>query len=99
MLNRKEIVDFLRSNKKNLQKKYGVRELYLYGSAVRDEITINSDVDLLLDVPVEFKKFKNYLGIKDFLKKSLKREIDIVYVDSINPVIEEEIKSEMLKIE
>lgn len=99
MLNREDVISTLGRNKEFLRKKFGVVALYLYGSFATGGATESSDVDILVDIPREFKKFKNYLDLKRFLKSNLDREVDVVYMDSINPVIEEEIQNEKIKIE
>ena len=99
MLTRQAVIQILKKNKELLQDKYGVTALYLYGSFSRDRASDSSDVDIMVDVPRRFKKFKNYREMKYYLEQSLNREVDLVYMDSMNPVIKEEIKEETIKIE
>jgi uncharacterized protein len=99
MLNRESVIDTLKRNKKMFQSRYGVTALYLYGSFSRNTASVTSDVDVLLEAPREYKKYKSYLEMKNFLQKELDREVDLVYMDSLNPVIKEEIKGETIRIE
>lgn len=99
MLNSEDIIGTLSRNKEFLQKKFGVMAIYLYGSFATGGAMESHDVDILVDIPRKFKKFKNYLDLKRFLKSNLYREVDVVYMDSINPEIEEEIQNEKIKIE
>lgn len=47
--NKKEILSLLADHKKELLN-YGVLEIGLFGSYVRDEATKESDIDLLVDI-------------------------------------------------
>jgi predicted nucleotidyltransferase len=99
MLNKEAVIDTLRRNRGIFREKYGILELYLYGSFARNNASNESDVDVLLDAPRKYKKYKNYLEMKYFLQKEFNREVDLVYMDSLNPLIKEEIKEETIKIE
>ena len=50
-MKREDILDFLSNNKKALNK-YGVKNIALFGSYVKDRANKNSDIDIL----VEFEK-------------------------------------------
>lgn len=94
--NKDNILLALKNHKEELQKKYGIKEIGLFGSFVRGEETDKSDVDIL----VEFKtpvgllmvsSLENYLsdllGIKADVvrKRSIKRELkDNILKEVIN---------------
>jgi predicted nucleotidyltransferase len=99
MLDREQVIKVLRINKNMFQDKYGVTDLYLYGSFSRNKAADDSDVDLLVKVPRKYKKYRNYLEMKNFLQGAFKRKVDLVYWDSLNPVIKAEIEKETIKIE
>lgn len=99
MLNREQVIKVLKSNKAMFKNKYGVTALYLYGSFSKDKATDSSDVDLLVEVPRKYKKYKNYREMKYLLQGIFNREVDLVYWDSLNPVVKEEIKEETIAIE
>lgn len=99
MLNREAVIKILKKNKNMFHDKYGVNAMYLYGSFSTNRASSKSDVDLLVEIPRKYKKYKNYLELKKFLQESFKRDVDLVYMDSLNPVIREEIKGETIKIE
>ena len=79
MLEKSQIISFLRENIQLLHDKYGVVDIGLIGSYARDEQTENSDIDLL----VEFSEVKfDYLaGLIIFLENTFKKNIDIVIND------------------
>ena len=74
-------------------KKFGVKKASLFGSVVRGETTIESDVDLL----VEFKGRKSLLDLvrlKTRLEELLGRKVDVLTYKSINPRLKKRILNE-----
>ncbi len=70
-------------------KKYRVKELYLFGSILTDNFNDASDVDMLVQfASVELSDyFDNYMSFKDELEVVLNRSVDIVENQAIrNPV-------------
>jgi len=67
-----------------------VNKLYLFGSAINNNLKLESDIDFL----VSFKKFdlaeyfENYMLLKEKFKQLFKREIDLVEEQSLkNPIL------------
>jgi uncharacterized protein len=60
---------------------YGVKALGLFGSYARAQNTRNSDIDILVDFNKE--TFDNYSALSAYLKKKLKKKIDLVCFDAI----------------
>ena len=75
-MTKEALIKFLQTNL-TMIKNHGVISLALFGSFARDEATINSDVDLL----VEFKgkvTFDQYMDLKFFLEDNLGLSVDLV---------------------
>lgn len=66
--------------------KYGVTKSDLFGSFVRGDYNDQSDVDVLIDVPDGMSLF-DLIYLKNDLKESLKREVDVVTYDSVNKYV------------
>jgi len=72
-----EIKEILKSHKSELQGKYGVKEIGIFGSYVRKEQTEMSDVDIL----VEFEKptgLLEFVGLKNHLSDLFGMNVDLV---------------------
>ena len=80
-------------------KKFGVRRIGLFGSAVRGELTKESDVDLLVEFEEECENFFNLINLYFFLQNLLHRKIDLVTTDSISPYLAPYILKEVKYIE
>jgi predicted nucleotidyltransferase len=71
-----------------LCKKYGINELSIFGSSIRDDFTQNSDVDILVSFSnkSEITLF-DIMDLEDEFSKLLNREVDIVEKESLkNPI-------------
>ena len=73
-----------------LCKSHNVEYLYLFGSALSERFSDESDVDLLVKfLPIDlFGYFENYLSLKENLEKFFGRKVDLVEEQSLkNPVL------------
>jgi len=67
-------------------RRYGVRELSLFGSAARNEIGPDSDIDLIVDyLPSAHPSLFDLIGLKDELSDLLGRKVDLGVKRSIKP--------------
>jgi len=81
------ILTFLRENKAYLRQEFGVQRIGLFGSFACNRETDESDIDLFIEVPREQKSWDAFLLMKEYLKHGLNRKIDLVFLDSMNPLI------------
>ena len=78
-------------------KKHEVKKASLFGSIVREEMTINSDIDLI----IEFKGDKSLLDLAALqieLEEKLKLKVDILTYNSIHPLLKDQILAEQVEI-
>ena len=92
-LTRDEALRILRAHQAELAERFGVQELALFGSTVRNEARPDSDVDILVGYD-ELPDWKACFGIQGFLEELLGRRVDVVdrrhIVDALRPYIERE---------
>ena len=74
---------------------FGVRRIGLFGSFVRDEAGVDSDVDLLVEFKVGQKTFLNFVNLGLFLEETLGRKVELVTPESLSPYAGPEILSEV----
>lgn len=89
----------IQQQKAYLRRSFGFEHIFLFGSFATGRASTTSDIDVLVEVPRHAKTYQNYRGAKAFLKQLLNRNIDLVYADSLNPVVRKEIQSEIIEIE
>ena len=95
---REKILNFLYHNKKKLSQDFGIDKIGLFGSYLNNLQNKDSDVDILIEVRKDFKKYKYYFELKEFLENNMGREVDIIYKDAINPLIKMEIQKDILYV-
>jgi predicted nucleotidyltransferase len=64
-----------------------VRRFSLFGSFLFDQITAESDVDLLVEFEPDKKTFTNFSNLVFFLEALLVRRVEIVTIESLSPYI------------
>lgn len=87
----KEIKKILTKHKKELQERFKVQEIGIFGSFVSGEQRKRSDVDILVVFKENYETFDNYIELKFFLEDVLKMKVDLVLKDAIKERIKEKI--------
>ncbi|MCX6052046.1 MAG: nucleotidyltransferase domain-containing protein [Campylobacterales bacterium] len=96
-----QILEYLKSKKEELHKKYGIVSLGLYGSYARDEATQNSDVDIFYerDSSFELESGLEFLGIDNQLANELHvPKVDFVSLAFMNPIIKHYAKKDFIYV-
>ncbi len=93
-LTKVEIRKQILSLEKPLQDK-GVKSIFLFGSAVRNENTSASDIDVFIDTKPEVPfSLLDLVEVKYFLEDNLRCEVDVVTREGLHPHIKESIINE-----
>lgn len=79
----KEIISIIRNCKEELQERFGVEDIAIFGSYIRNEQKYNSDVDVFVTLKTGYKTFDNFIELKFFVEDITKKKIDLVIKDSI----------------
>ncbi len=87
MTTKDKILKTLKSNKAKLSE-FGIKNVGLFGSYVRDEQTGISDIDILIDFEPEKENFDNLMAVYDLFEKIFKNEkIEVVTINGLSPYI------------
>ena len=71
-------------NNHNMEiKAFGFKSLGLFGSFVRGNANIDSDVDLLVDFIPGQKNFDNFIGLSFYLEELLGRKVELLTPQSL----------------
>lgn len=82
----------LQKHRKDLSR-LGVRALALFGSVARNEGTVKSDVDILIEFDSKKGLFV-FMDIKNYLEELLDCEVDLVTKSALHPALKKQILSE-----
>ena len=96
-VNRQEILDLLSRHKPELAKRYGVRDLALFGSSARDTAREDSDIDILVsfDGPATSRR---YFGVQFYLEDLLGRPVDLVTDKALRPELRPYVEREAIHV-
>ena len=87
MTTKDTIIKALRSRKDEFSK-YGIRNVGLFGSYIRNEQVKDSDIDLLIDFDPELESFDNFMAVYDIIEQLFKGEkIEVVTMNGLSPYI------------
>jgi predicted nucleotidyltransferase len=94
-MKKQEIIEYLKKHKSDFKQKYGVKKIALFGSYAKDSAKESSDIDLLVEMNPEFKKFFSF---KRELENAFGKEVDLSFFDSVRLLIKEKIKKELIYV-
>jgi predicted nucleotidyltransferase len=93
-----DIKQLLNKHKKEIKEKFGVKNLYIFGSYVRGEQTPESDIDILVEFEKGKKTFRNYMGLKFYLEELLGKEVDLVIKEAVRKELKKYIYGEAVNV-
>lgn len=93
--NLEAILTLLQSHREDIRR-FGVRRLSLFGSAVRGEAGKTSDLDFVVEL--ETKTFDAYMDLKAYLEDLFGCEVDLVLAGAIKPRLRPHIMAEAVDV-
>lgn len=98
-VNMEDVKLILEKHKLLLKDKYGVKTLGIFGSVARGDNKDRSDIDIL----VEFSERSSallfdFIDLKDYLRKILKRKVDLVTKKGLKKAIKKSVLQETVYV-
>ena len=96
-MNREAILNHLRDHRAEIGERFAVERLGLFGSAARDELGADSDVDVLVafrDGP----SFAAYMGLKRYLEQLVGRRVDLVTESGLKPRVRPSVERDLIRV-
>ena len=95
MLQKNEILQILRQLKSSLSL-YGVSSIGLFGSSLRGDAGVDSDIDILIDVFSDKETYQNFISTCELLEGALdNKKLDVVTFKGLSPFIGKYILNEV----
>lgn len=96
-MNRQQALELLSGSKLQLQARFGVTRLALFGSTARDTATSGSDVDVLVafNGPATSKR---YFGVLFYLEDLFGCPVDLVTEKALRPQLRPYIEQEQVNV-
>jgi len=78
-----EMIEIIKQHRHELEERFKVKSIAIFGSYAREEQTSQSDVDII----VEFKEPIGllFIHLADFLEEILETKVDLLTFDAIKP--------------
>jgi hypothetical protein len=93
-MNKREIINTIRSSKPEMEALYGVQRLGLFGSYVKGKQRKKSDIDILVSFSRDIDLF-DFLDLREFLESRLDAKVDLVMESALKPAIGKRILAEV----
>ncbi len=96
-MNSNTLLALLRQHKAELNSRFGVKELALFGSSSRDTATEESDIDILVDFDGPATS-KRYYEVQFFLEDVFGKSVDLVTTKALRPELRPFIEKDALRV-
>ncbi|MBU0652171.1 MAG: nucleotidyltransferase family protein [Proteobacteria bacterium] len=93
-MGKQEIIKIIRNKKPEMESRYGVQRLGLFGSYVRGRQKKKSDIDILVTFNRDIDLF-DFLDLRKYLESQLQAKVDLVMETALKPAIGKRILSEV----
>ncbi len=96
-MSKEQILSLLAGRREDMRAKFGVKTLGVFGSAARDDMRSDSDVDIL----VEFQgvaTFDKYMDLKAYLETLLGTAVDLVTEEALKPRMRPLIEKDLVRV-
>ncbi len=94
-MKRQNILKILAEHRSEINSRFGVESLSLFGSAARDEVAAESDIDILVTF-VKTPGIFGFLELKEYLENLLQCSVDLVTKNALKKQFREQILQEAL---
>ena len=94
---RDQILRLLSAHRQELAQRFGVKQLSLFGSAARDQLREDSDVDLLVEFDGD-ATYDGYFKLQDYLQALLGRTVDLVTERGLKPRARQHVQKELVRV-
>ena len=96
-MTRDEALTALKKLKPQLQKQFGVSELALFGSAARDELRPDSDIDVLVKFDAAASSSR-YFGVQFAIEDAIGMPVDLVTENALRRELRPYVERERIRV-
>jgi predicted nucleotidyltransferase len=96
-MNKHLVLSLLASRREDILLRFQVKKLGVFGSAARDDMRSDSDVDILVEFQ-EAATFDRYMDLKVYLEAVLGTSVDLVTEDAVKPRMRPILEKDMVRV-
>ena len=95
-MTKEDILNYLKEHKEEFAKRYGVKDIALFGSYARDDAKEDSDIDIFVKMEPDLFKL---IGLKQEIEENLQKNVDIIREhNNLKPFFLKIIKKDMIYV-
>ena len=92
------LTNTLHASLADLRQRYGLRDIWLFGSVVRGEASPDSDLDILVTFNNQNLSLLEFIQLEQELSDLLQIKVDLIERDTLKPAIGKEILREAIAV-
>lgn len=92
-----EIKEIINSHKEFFEEKYCVENFLLFGSYAKNQPTVDSDIDLLVNFKQPIDMF-DFMDLQEHLSKIFRKKIDLGTINSLKKFVKNSILKEAIAL-
>ena len=92
------ITEYLKQRKEEFIKNYSIEKIGLFGSFANGKNTLNSDIDIVYETSSKDLTLSQFFQIEEELNKQFNRNIDLVNLKYMNPLIKRKALRDMIYV-
>ncbi len=96
-MDKAQVLNLLNTHKPELERRFGVRDLALFGSTARGEASGKSDIDILVSFNGPATSAR-YFGVQFYLEDLLGRPVDLVTDKALRPELRPYVEREAIHV-
>ncbi len=97
MLTQQKVLQGLRLHRDELQHKFMIKSLAIFGSVARNEIRENSDIDVLVEFKQPIGLFE-FLTLQNYLESLFNAKVDLVTPAALKPQLRDKILNDVIYV-
>lgn len=95
---KEDILAQLSADKPELEQRFGVVSIGLFGSYSRGDASEISDIDIAIEIVPERKSLGNFLSIRHYLEQRLGKTVDLGIESNLKPLAKDFIDREIIHV-
>jgi predicted nucleotidyltransferase len=96
-MNRDTVLKKLHEHRAEMSTRFGAKRIALFGSAARDELSHDSDVDVLVDFDPS-PTLERYLDLQGYLEHLMGRRVDLVTRSGLKPRAWQTVRRDLIDV-
>ncbi len=93
-----KITDILKKHLPEIETRFKVKEIGIFGSRIKGKAKKKSDIDILVEFEKGYKTFDNYMELKFYLEGIFGCKVDLVLKDALKDSLKPYILSEVVYV-